>query len=323
MKLTLGITELDDEVLQFAAQFGVTHLKVNSGMFMDERQRGPVQEDKLLQAQRRIESHGLRIGVALLPQAAGSQHWNVRLGRPEREREVEDVCRSIETLGRAGVPTVEYVFNLAAVYGSDFGPTGRGGAVVRRFYYDRARQAPAEPEWAASEEEVWARIAWFVERVVPAAESAGVALACHHDDPPVPNLRGETRVLGSLEGMQRFCDLSPSPAHGLNFCQGTVTEMGVDVIGAIRTFGSQERIHHVHFRNVQGAVPRFQESFIDDGDVDMLEALRAYKEVGYTGTIMPDHTPRVAGDNAWGARGRAYALGYMRALMKMLDVLEE
>jgi len=322
MKLTLGVTDLSEEMLQFAAQLGVTHLKVNAGDWMDERQRGPVDRGKLLAAKDRIEAHGLQIGVALLPQAAGSQHWHVRLGRPEREQEIEDVCRSIETLGQEGVPTVEYVFNLAAVWGSEWLPTGRGGAVVRHFDADKARLAPAEPEWAASEEEVWKRIAYFLERVVPVAERAGVKLACHHDDPPVPTLRGETRVLGSLEGIERFLDLVPSPAHGLTFCQGTIAEMGVDVIEAIRRFGSQGKIHHVHFRNVKGALPHFEESFIDDGKVDMLEALRAYKEVGYTGTIMPDHTPQVAGDTPWGARGRAYALGYMRALMKMLGVLE-
>ena len=323
MKLTLGVTDLTKEMLQFAAQFGVTHLKVNAGDFMDERQRGPVQRSKLREAKEQIEAHGLKIGVALLPQTMGSQHWNVRLGRPEREKEIEDVCRSIEILGGEGIPTVEYVFNLAAVWGSEYLPTGRGGAVVRHFDYDKARLAPAEPEWEATEEEVWARITYFVQRVVPVAERAGVKLACHHDDPPVPTLRGETRVLGSLEGIGRFLDIVPSPAHGLNFCQGTIAEMGVDVIEAIRYFGSRNKIHHVHFRNVKGAVPRFEESFIDDGDVDMLEALRALKEVGYTGTIMPDHTPRVAGDTPWGARGRAYALGYMRALMKVLDVLEE
>jgi len=323
MKLTLGVTDLSEEVLQFAAQLGVTHLKVNAGDWMDERQRGAVDRGKLLAAEERIEAHGLQIGVALLPQAAGSQHWHVRLGRPEREQEIEDVCRSIETLGQEGVPTVEYVFNLAAVWGSEWLPTGRGGAVVRHFDADKARSAAAEPEWEASEAEVWERIAYFLERIVPVAERAGVKLACHHDDPPVPTLRGETRVLGSLEGIERYLDLVPSPAHGLTFCQGTIAEMGVDVIEAIHRFGSRDKIHHVHFRNVKGALPHFEESFIDDGKVDMLEALRAYVEVGYTGTIMPDHTPQVAGDTPWGARGRAYALGYMRALMKVLDVLEE
>jgi len=323
MKLTLGVTDLSEEVLRFAAQLGVTHLKVNAGDWMDARQRGPVDRGKLLAAKERVEAHGLQIGVALLPQTAGSQHWHIRLGQPERAREIEDVCRSIETLGQEGIPTVEYVFNLAAVWGSEWLPTGRGGAVVRHFDADKARLAPAEPEWEASEEEVWERIAYFLERVVPVAERAGVKLACHHDDPPVPTLRGETRVLGSLEGIERYLDLVPSPAHGLTFCQGTVAEMGVDVIEAIRRFGSQNKIHHVHFRNVKGALPHFEESFIDDGKVDMLEALRAYKEVGYTGTIMPDHTPQVVGDTPWGARGRAYALGYMRALMKVLDVIEE
>jgi mannonate dehydratase len=321
MKLTLGVTDFTEETFQFAAQFGVTHLKVNAGQFMDERQRGPVQRTKLLEAKKRIEAHGLQIGVALLPQGAGSQHWHIRLGRPEREREIEDVCRTIEILGQEGIPTVEYVFNLAAVWGSEYLPTGRGGAIVRHFDYDEARSAPPEPGFEATEEQVWERITYFLLRVVPVAESVGIKLACHHDDPPVPRLKGETRVLGSLAGMKRFVEIVPSPAHGFNFCQGTIAEMGVDVIETIRYFGSRGKINHVHFRNVKGAVPRFQESFIDDGDVDMLEALRAYVEVGYTGTIMPDHTPRVVGDTPWGARGRAYALGYMRALMKVAGAL--
>ena len=323
MKLTLGVTEFSDEIFQFAAQFGVTHIKVNSGEFMDERQRGPVQRATLLDVKRRIESYGLKVGVALLPQPAGTQHWNIRLGRPEREQEIVDVCESIEVLGGEGIPVVEYVFNLAAVFGSESKPTGRGGATVRHYDHEKAKLAPPEPGFGATEEEVWARIAFFLERAVPAAEKAGVKLACHHDDPPVPALLGETRVLGSPMGMKRLIETVPSEANGLNLCLGTVAEMGVDVPETIRYFGSRKKIHHIHFRNVKGSIPHFEESFIDDGDTDMMEAMRALKEVDYTGTIMPDHTPKVAGDNRWGARGRAFALGYMKAIMKALDVLEE
>ncbi len=213
------------------------------------------------------------------------------------------------------------MFNLAAVFGSEYLPSGRGGAVVRHFDYGKAKRAPSDPVFPASAEEVWERIAYFLQRVVPVAERAGVRLACHPDDPPVPTLKGETRVLGTLEGLKRLIDIVPSEANGLNFCQGTVAEMGVDVIEAIRYFGSRSKIHHVHFRNVKGSVPRFEEAFIDDGDVDMLEALRAYKEVGYRGTIMPDHWPQVVGDSPLIAR--AHALGYMKALMQALDVLEQ
>ena len=319
MKLTIS-SDLSEENFRFAAQMGVTHLKINGGQLLDDHQRGPVQPAKLQKLKVELEPYGLKIGVALLPQEEGSQHWNVRLGSPERDGEIEDVCRSLEILGGEGIPVAEYVFNLAAVFGSDSLPSGRGGATVRHFDYEKAKQAPAEPGWGATEEEVWDRITYFLERVVPVAEQAGVKLACHPDDPPVPTLRGETRVLGSMEGMKRLMEIVPSDSNGLNFCQGTVAEMGVDVIEVIRYFGSRGKIHHVHFRNVKGSVPLFDESFIDDGDVNMYEALRTYKEVGYTGTIMPDHWPRVVGGSP--LIGRAHAIGYMKAMMEMLGVLE-
>ena len=320
MKLTTS-WDYSEESLQFASQLGVTHVKVDSGRLMDENQRGPAQLPKLLEQKKRVESYGLKIGVALLPQGVGSQHWNVRLGRPEREHEVDDICRTIEILGKEDIPVVEYVFNLAAVYGSESKPSGRGGAIVRHFDYENAKQAPPEPGFAASAEEVWERIRYFLERVIPVAEMSNVKLACHPDDPPVPTIKGETRVLGSMEGMKRLIEIVPSAANCLNFCQGTVAEMGVDVIEAIRYFGSRGKIQHVHFRNIKGSIPRFDESFIDDGDVDMLRALRTYKEAGYAGTIMPDHWPGVVGDSQ--RIGEAHALGYLKALMDVLGVLDK
>ena len=319
MKLTTG-WDGTVERLQLARQLGVTHVKVNAADFLDESRRGPVIRERLLADKRRIDGHDLKIGVALLPQEPETQHWNVRLGGPEREREIKHVCESIRTLGGEGVPVVEYVFNLAGVFGSQSRPTGRGGSTVRHFDYEDAKRTPAEPAFAANEDEVWERIIYFLEHAVPVAENAGVKLACHPDDPPVPSVRGETRVLGTLDGLIRLIEAVPSEANGLNFCQGTVTEMGVDVIEAIRYFGSRGKIHHVHFRNVKGAVPRFDESFIDDGDVDMHAALRAYKEVGYAGTLMPDHWPVVAPGAP--LLGWAFALGYMKAMMEELEVLE-
>ena len=322
MKLTLGVRDLTEPTLRFARQFGVTHLKIMAGDFMDEPGRGPIQLAKLTPAMETIKAHGLAVGVALLPQEPGSQFWNVRLGRPERDQEIEDVCQTIDTLGEAGVPVVEYVFNIAACYGySDQGNSrGRGGATITHFDYSVCKDAPAPQGQAATAEEMWDRLEYFLERVVPAAEAAEVRLACHPSDPPVAHLRGEARILGSIDGMKRLIDMVPSESNGLNFCQGTFAEMGVDVIEAIRYFGSRDRINHVHFRNVRGCVPLYDEVFIDEGDVDMLEAMRTYKEVGYTGTIMPDHTPKVEGDTGYGHRGRAFALGYMKALMHAVGV---
>src|SRR5206468_4443394 len=134
--------------------------------------------------------------------------------------------------------------------------------------------------------------------------------------------RGVHRVLGSVEGMKKFIEIAPSPYHGLNFCQGTVAEMldkpGQEIYDVIRYFGSRGKIFNVHFRNIKGGFLNFQETFPDDGDVDMIRAMRLYKEVGYDGMIMPDHVPRIEGDTD-GAQAFAFAFGYIQALIQLVQ----
>jgi mannonate dehydratase len=199
---------------------------------------------------------------------------------------------------------------------------GRGGAAYSTFVYDKAKQNP--PLTAAgpiSEDVYWERITYFLNRVVPVAAEYKVRLACHPQDPGMPRGRGfqgvET-VLGSVDGLKRFVSIAESPYHGLNFCQGTVAEMlekpGEQIFDVIRWFGSRKKIFNIHFRNIRGRFLDFQETFIDDGDVDMLKAMRVYKEVGYDGMMMPDHVPRIEGD-ASEAQGFAFAFGYIKALI--------
>ena len=134
--------------------------------------------------------------------------------------------------------------------------------------------------------------------------------------------RGVHTVLGTVDGLKRFIDISPSRYHGLNFCQGTVAEMlekpGAEIYDVIRYFGSRGKIFNVHFRNIKGGFLNFQETFPDDGDVDMLKALRVYKEVGYDGMIMPDHVPRIEGDTG-GQQAFAFAFGYIQALIQLVN----
>ena len=136
-------------------------------------------------------------------------------------------------------------------------------------------------------------------------------------------MMGVGNMLTSHEAMQRHIDLVPSPNNGLEFCQGTVAQMGPDkTIDAIRRFASQEKIFYVHFRNVRGAFPKFDEVFIDEGDVNMIAALKAYKDAGFDGIITPDHSPQVVGDTDYHHRGKAFALGYIRAALQALDTLD-
>jgi mannonate dehydratase len=150
-------------------------------------------------------------------------------------------------------------------------------------------------------------------------------MACHPHDPAMPRdlgFRGVHRVLGSVEGLKHFVEIAPSPYHGLNFCQGTVSEMlenpAREIFDVIRYFGSRGKIFNVHFRNIRGHFLDFQETFPDDGDVNMIEALRVYKEIGYAGMIMPDHVPEIEGDPSQ-KQAFAFAYGYIQALIQMVS----
>ena len=321
MKLCLGLrpaispTEFDPDDVAFAAQLGVECAQIRTEQLISRENANVLHAADLERIVEQLDAHGIAPAVVLLPQGRDTQYWNARLGRPEREQEVEDVHQTLRVIGSFDVPVVEWTWSIPDVWGSTRAK-GRGGCDVRRFDYDAVKDiGPVEVEEAMDADTMWERLLWFLRAIIPVAEEVGVRLALHPHDPPTPQLRGEARIIGSIEGLQRLVEEVPSPANGLNFCQGTVAEMGTDAIEAIRWFGERDRINHVHFRNVKGSVPLFDECFIDDGDTDMYEAMRAYHEVGYRYAMMPDHTPKIAGDTAWGHRGRGYAIGYMRALI--------
>ena len=64
-----------------------------------------------------------------------------------------------------------------------------------------------------------------------------------------------------------------------------------DVFEAIRYFGTRGKFHYVHFRNVTGTAPTFAETFIDEGYVDMVQPMPAFREVGFDGPRVEDHVP--------------------------------
>ena len=150
--------------------------------------------------------------------------------------------------------------------------------------------------------------------MVPVAEEAGVKLALHPDDPPISPFAGVAGIFRSHEALRRLTETVPSESNALTFCQGTISEMPESVIDAIRYFGSRNKIAFVHFRNVSGPVPRFTETFIDEGYVDMAEAMRAYKESGVDVAMVDDHVPDMVADADGQYRAHAHAMGYLKGL---------
>jgi len=241
----------------------------------------------------------------------------VSLGLPGREQMIESWCELLRAMGKARIPIFGYNFKPITIIRTD-PQTGRGGSLYSSFSYDEYLKArdPNEQALKIHEDRMRENLQILLERIVPVAEESGITLALHPDDPPIADpLEGYPRIVSSIEHYEKIFSMAPSPSNGMFFCQGCVTEMGIDVYEAIRKIGRLGKIVCVHFRNVRGNPKSFQEVFVDEGDVDMFKAMSAYKEVGFNGPFMMDHTPEIPEDRE-GRIGRAYAVGYIRSLIQ-------
>jgi mannonate dehydratase len=319
------LSNLSDARLTLSAQLGVEHVAAHTATSAAAAGGVPIVRDDgtwdvrgIEALQRRLSSFGLTLDVLALDVEA---LWPSLLrGAPDRQARLDVLAQNIRAAAEAGVPCLKYRVQPIGIPRTGRVP-GRGGAQYSHFDVREWTDHTLSPLGRVSPQQCWDAIAWFLERVVPVAEASRVRLACHPQDPALPpdtGLRGMPHVLGSVEGLQRFLSLCESPYHGLNFCQGTVAEMCVDpateVLAAIRHFGAQRKIFMVHFRNIKGGALRFDEVYPDNGDVDMYQAVQAYKDVGFEGMLCPDHVPLSTVDPG-GERQFAFCLGYTRALI--------
>jgi mannonate dehydratase len=326
MKVGTQMGPTSDAMLRFFARHGVKNICGHP----ERRGRGGGWTlDDLLRLRERVESHGIQLDMIPLPLSSayitGAENPNIMLGKgPERDREIDDICEMIRLAAKAGIPALKYNLTILGVLRTR-GTPGRGGSTYSTWVKDEAREDPPLTEAGrVSAELMWERITYFLERVIPAATECKVRMACHPHDPSVSpeGFRGVVRVLGTVEGLKRLVSTAESEYHGLNFCQGTVAEMlrepGREIFDVIRYFGEKKKIFNVHFRNIRGRRDDFQEVYPDEGDVDMLRAMRVYKETGYSGMIMPDHMPSHPDDRG-GLQGFAFAFGYIKALIQAVN----
>ena len=227
----------------------------------------------------------------------------------------------LESVGQAGIPCVGWNFKPMGNFRTP-ADTGRGGVQYSTFDYavfNKNRPEPHEPP--VDEAQMWARMERFLAAAIPAAEKAGVRMALHPDDPPIPEpLGGVAQICSTMEQFRKtFFEIAPSDSNCMLFCQGCMTELlGPEKIyDAIAEMAAKGKIAWVHFRNVRGQLPRFTEVFMDEGEVDMRRAMEVYRDNGFNGPYMMDHTPSFA--HGYGPLyGKAYAIGYIRALIQMV-----
>ncbi|MBZ0303560.1 MAG: mannonate dehydratase [Anaerolineae bacterium] len=353
MKLGLGLYRhmLTPVNFQFARQSGATHIVAHLVDYFNTGPRIPTAthygwgaSDNRGKLWTLEELHDLKsaVNAAGLELAAienfDPSHWyDILLDGPRKHEQLEDIKTMIRRMGQVGIPVMGYNFSVAGVWGHVQGPFARGGAesvsflgpdgpdetpiptgMVWNMIYDADRLEEGTIG-TVTHEQLWSRLTEFLQEVVPVAEESGVRLAAHPDDPPMPTIRGTARLVYQPDYYQKLLDIQPSHANSLEFCIGSLAEMTEgDIYEAIDQYSKQDAVAYVHFRNVKGKVPHYHEVFVDEGDVDMIRAMRILRNNGYEGVIIPDHTPQMTCGAPWHA-GMAYALGYMKAILTMLE----
>ena len=343
---------LDDEHFRFARQCGCTHAVVHLVDYFKQSSGNPRADqpigdlhgwgyagnpnilwtvEEMAGIQRELKRHGLEWEAI---ENFDPAHWyDILLDGPRRAEQIEQIKTIIRNVGEVGIPIIGYNFSVAGVAGRVKGTFARGGAeavamegpvddpIPNGMVWNMVYDPLAEPGYLApiTHEQLWDRLARFLQEVLPVAEQAGVTLALHPDDPPLPTLRSQPRLVYQPHFYQEVVNIDSSPRNQMEFCCGTVAEMTAgNLYDAIGLHSRNKRLAYIHLRNVSGKVPYYRETFIDEGDIDIVRVLRILRHNHFSGVIIPDHAPQMSCAAPWHS-GMAFALGYLKAMISVVQ----
>ncbi len=307
----LSIRSASDDDLLFLRQLGLRWVHAEFG--------AEAPYDFIRSTQERLGRFGIKIYVGVMD---AYRSLKIQLGQPGRDQDIEKFQVFLRDLGRLGIPVSKIDFHPGNTYTTTM-IEGPRGYTSREFNLDDFRKKGEKQffDRQYSAEEIWSNYTYFVKAVLPVAGQAGVKLALHPDDPPLAVMNGVAKVFIDESGYRRADQIAGgSPNFGLMFCVGTWAEggdrMGRDIFGMVKDYGARGKIFAVHFRNVSSPLPRFHETFMDDGYLDMYQVMKAFRQARFNGSMVPDHIPAFAGDRGMNRAGTAYCITYMRSLLK-------
>jgi mannonate dehydratase len=315
IKISMQVDEsVGDEDLTWIKQMGVEYLNVQTG-------KGRATLENFIAIKKRMEAAGLKVWN--IPNDDNRNIEEITLNLPGRDQKIEWLKRYIQDTGKAGIGYMTYAHMANGIWSSR-PETTRGGGASRAFHLATAKgywngkvyEGPLTHGRKYSREELWDNYTYFIRQIAPVAETAGVRIGIHPDDPPVPELGGIPRnIFGNFDGYVRALEIANSPNIGVCLCCGTWAEggedMGKNVYDAARAFAQMGKLWKIHFRNVTSPIPDFRETYIDNGRTDMWKLMKTLVDVDFRGNLIADHVPAMSGprQSAW-----SYSMGYIRAL---------
>jgi mannonate dehydratase len=318
-KICLGIgSGADQAQMRRYKQIGVDHVLMGGP-------RIPWTETDLRAVIDRFREGGLSVSNMMI-----GGFTKTLYGRAGRDQEIDEVIQSIRAAGKVGLPVIEYNFYAHRLMAGYYEVMGRGGAGMTAYDYERSKDLPPLPEVGTHTlDEMWDNITYFLKAVVPVAEEAGVRLALHPNDPPVPLSRGSEQIMATLDGWKKLIEIVPSPANGITYDCGVTREMGEDPVTVCRYFGERDRINHVHYRNVRVRTPSvdYTEVFLDEGQVDMFAVMKELVRQRYSRALYPEHPRALDADRerpgfdsyypgGGGYSGLVYNVAYTKAMLQ-------
>lgn len=261
---------------------------------------------------------------------------NTIYGREGRDEEIAKIKDSLIAAGAVGLPVVEYNFYAHRFLDGYYNTVARGGAGTLSMDYERGKNVPGDPAEGTPQtaEMLWNNLTYFLKAVIPVAEKAGVRMALHPNDPPVPVSRGHAQIVATFSDWKRIIEIVDSPSNGMTYDCGVSREIGEDPMEVLRYLGSRDRINHIHYRNVIVEKPslKYEEVFFDEGQVNMFAVMKEIFRLGYKYGLYPEH-PRALdydresavgiGKNPGdaGYTGWTYNAAYAKAMMQAVASL--
>lgn len=292
-----GRVHVSREGANFLKQIGVEWVMVNTSQVPEFNARG------FKAVREAIEEEGLK--VYRLASYELHNMPDVTLGLENRDRMIDRYLQYITDLGEAGIKYATYAHMGNGIWRDHERRPVRGGATAGGLDLTKPNHAESFGpfEWPLShgrifgEDELWENYEYFIKQVVPVAESAGVFIGIHPDDPPVYTMAGVPRhMFGTFEGYKKAIEIADSPNIGTCLCVGCWLEGG-ERVGCtpeefIRYFGKQNKLFKLHVRNVTAPLDApggFSETYPDAGYYNLINVLAALDEIGFDGAIMNDH----------------------------------
>jgi mannonate dehydratase len=321
LQLALMLPTSKPERRVIAKQIGVNHAIISANSVLNK-----IQPSQYESALRKLQAEYNEVGITIAGVESHPVNANkIKLGVEGRDEEINNYCAALEALGKVGIRMCCY--NFMAGLGwmrTNVELPERGGAKTSEFHYPEAEKQGLTQWGTISQEKMWDNMEYFLKRVIPVAERAGVNMALHPDDPPITPLRGIGRILVNADAFRRVMSIVPSPVNGVTYCQANFVAMGENVYEVAREFCQAGKVFFVHFRDIEGKGKRFHETFHDNGPTDMAEMLRIYAESGFRGPIRPDHAPTLADEKndtpGYAMNGKILAIGYMKGMLEAAGI---